>query len=178
MPVPVADHMAGPGLHSRGMDSIELVLAIFLATAVILLSLLMAMIGLPRLLKGLQLPSEPVGQQEEDRARHAAAITAIAAIGKAQQQLLNGTAADADIHPHVAARVIAPCQHRPDRDASSEGEAPQLRKADQVEAALRMAALQAERDNIFDQARHARISDETSRRLVRELDLAEARHRQ
>lgn len=168
LPLLMPDGAAFPARH----------LAIFLATAVILLSLLMATIGLPHLLKGLQLPTEPVEQQEEDHARHAASIAAIAAIEKAQQQLmLSSTAADADIYSHVAARVIALYQHRLDRDASSESEAQQLRKADQVEAALRLAALRAERDEIFDLARHARISDETSRRLVRELDLAEARHR-
>jgi CPA1 family monovalent cation:H+ antiporter len=43
-------------------------LTVFLATAVILLSLAMASIGLPRLLKGLQLPEESAEQLEEDRA--------------------------------------------------------------------------------------------------------------
>lgn len=90
--------------------------------------------------------------------------------------MLKSTAADADIYSHVAARMIAIYQHRLDRDASSESEAQQLRKADQVEIGLRLAALQAERDEIFNLARHAQVSDETSRRLVRELDLAEARH--
>lgn len=154
-------------------------LAVFLATAVILLSLLTATIGLPRVLKGLQLPTEPVEQREEDHARHVAAVAAIAAIEKEQHQLmLHSPAAEADVYSHVAARVIALYQRRLDRDASSESEAQQLRKADQVENALRLAALQAERNEIFDLARRSRISDETSRRLVRELDLAEARHRQ
>jgi len=42
---------------------------------------------------------------------------------------------------------------------------------------MRLAALQAERSEIFNLARHSLVSDETSRRLVREIDLAEARHR-
>jgi CPA1 family monovalent cation:H+ antiporter len=40
-----------------------------------------------------------------------------------------------------------------------------------------MAALQAERRTIFQMARHEHISDEISRKLVREIDLVEARHR-
>ena len=77
-------------------------LTIFLAAAVILLSLIFASIGLPRLLQGLALPAEPT---------------------------------------------------------------------------LRLAGLRAERDRIFEMARHGQISDETSRKLVREIDLMEARYR-
>ena len=153
-------------------------LAIFLAAAVILLSLLMAAVALPRLLKGLQLPTEPLPQRQEDHARHAAAIAAIAAIENSQRQLMEKSpAADAEIYSHAAARVIALYQHRLDRDASNETEAKQLRKADEIEIAMRLAALQAERSEIFNLARHSLVSDETSRRLVREIDLAEARHR-
>ena len=53
----------------------------------------------------------------------------------------------------------------------------QLRKADQIERALRVAGLQAERETVFNLARRSQISDETSRRLVREIDLMEARYR-
>jgi hypothetical protein len=62
-------------------------------------------------------------------------------------------------------------------EAKSDREAGQLRKADQAESTLRLAALQAERAEIFEMARHFRISDETARRLVRELDLVESRYR-
>jgi CPA1 family monovalent cation:H+ antiporter len=36
--------------------------------------------------------------------------------------------------------------------------------------------MEAERQAIFDLARHHHISDETARKLVREIDLVEARH--
>ncbi len=152
-------------------------LMIFLATAVILLSLLAASFGLPPLLKGLVLPSEPAAQREEDLARHAAATVAIAAVEKAQHELSSKTiAADADIYTNAATRVLAFYQRRLDCDAS-EGDAAQLRKADKAERRLRLAALQAERAEIFELTRQHRISDETSRRLIRELDLAETRFR-
>lgn len=92
---------------------------------VILLSLLLATVGLPRLLKGLTLSEEPAGRREEDLARHEAAIAAIAAI----------------------------------------------------EEALRLAALHAEREAIFKLARGYTISDEISRKLVRQIDQMEARYR-
>jgi CPA1 family monovalent cation:H+ antiporter len=52
-----------------------------------------------------------------------------------------------------------------------------FRKIDSAEKELRMAALQAERKAIFNLARHDHISDEISRKLVREVDLSEARFR-
>ncbi len=150
-------------------------LAVFLATAVILLSLLMASLGLPRLLKGLVLPEEPTAALEEDLARHDAAVAAIAAIEKVQRAALRDVA-DADVHSQAAARVIALYQHRLDGGDAGES-AGQLRKADQIEGALRVAALQAERETVFSLARRNLISDETSRRLVREIDLIESRYR-
>jgi CPA1 family monovalent cation:H+ antiporter len=52
-----------------------------------------------------------------------------------------------------------------------------LRASDRAEVALRLAALQAERETIFRLARNGRISDESSRRLVHQIDLTEARYR-
>ncbi len=151
-------------------------LVVFLATAVILLTLVLASLGLPRLLQGMELPEEPAEQLEEDRARHDAAVAAIVAIGKAQNEQRQ-EAADADIYSQAAAHVIALYQHRLDGGASSEGEAGQVRKADRVERELRLAALQAERAQIFSLARHNHLSDHISRKLVREIDLAESLYR-
>jgi CPA1 family monovalent cation:H+ antiporter len=150
-------------------------LAIFLAAMVILLSLLTASIGLPRILKGIELPDEPAEQLEEDRARHAAAVAAVAAIKQAQQKLPQ-QAADADIYAHAAAHVLGLYQHRLNGDGA-DGNAAELRRIDQAERALRLAGLQAERETIFQLARQARISDAVSRRLVREIDLVESRYR-
>ena len=55
-------------------------------------------------------------------------------------------------------------------------EAQQVRKADSVDLEFRMAALQAEREAIFHLARERSISDETARKLVREIDLLESRY--
>ncbi|MBU6503331.1 MAG: Na+/H+ antiporter, partial [Burkholderiales bacterium] len=150
-------------------------LAVFLATAVILLSLVLASAGLPRLLRGLVLPPEPSAAREEDLARHEAAAAAIAAVERVQRSALRDVA-DADLHTQAAARVVALYQHRLAGAGAGES-AGQLRKADQIEGALRVAALQAEREAVFGLARRNLISDETSRRLVREIDLLESRYR-
>jgi CPA1 family monovalent cation:H+ antiporter len=151
-------------------------LAIFLAAAVIVLSLVMASIGLPRTLKGLVLPAESADQVEEDRARHDAAIAAIAAIEKAQQGRTQQTAGS-EIYIHAAAYVLALYRHRLESSATSPGEAVQLRATEEAERSLRLTALQAEREKIFSLARHSQISNQISRKLVREIDLFESRYR-
>jgi Na+/H+ antiporter len=152
-------------------------LTIFLASTVILISLVAASVGLPRLLCGMHFPEEPIEQQEEDLARREAATAAISAIEKAQMALMP-SASDPEVYPQAAARVIALYQHRLDMAGGGDSdEVVQFRKLDMAERALRMAALQAERTTIFQMARHDEISDATSRKLVREIDLVEARHR-
>ena len=152
-------------------------LTIFLASAVILLSLLAASIGLPRLLSGVEFPEEAEESQEEDRAREVAANAAIAAIEKAQIELMS-TSADADLYPQAASRVIALYKHRlMEHQEQEQEQARQFRKLDAAEKALRKSALQAERKAIFNLARNGHISDDISRKLVRELDLSEARFR-
>ncbi|MDD5364213.1 MAG: Na+/H+ antiporter [Gallionellaceae bacterium] len=153
-------------------------LVIFFAAAVILLSLLLASIALPRLLQGLTLPDEPAERREEDLARNASAAAALAAIEQARHTLSGESAADADLYTNAAVRVMANYKHRI-KDVAIAGtvDAEHLRQADRAEVALRLAALQAEREAIFRLAREYSISDEISRKLVRQIDLMEARYR-
>ncbi len=152
-------------------------LAIFLAAAVILLSLLVASFGLPPLLKGLELPPETASLREEDYARRDAAAAAISAVEEVRRELLPKFA-DEQILADAAAHVIAVYQRRIDGAAANDSDAAQIRKADQAERALRVAGLKAEREKIFSLARERLISNEVSRKLVRELDLLESRHQQ
>ncbi len=152
-------------------------LVIFLAAAVILLSLLLASAGLPRLLRGLTLPDEPVERREEDLARHAAAMAAVAAIDAARHSLSAARAEDAELYANAAVRVMADYKLHVDKVVPGTVAADALRRADRAEVALRLAALQAERETIFRLARDAAISDEVSRKLVRQIDLMEARYR-
>ncbi|WP_295994037.1 Na+/H+ antiporter [Rugamonas sp.] len=151
-------------------------LVIFLASAVILISLLVASAALPLLLNGMHFPGEPHEQVEEDRARKAAASAAIAAIEQAQIAQMP-LAAEPDVYPQAAARVIALYRHRLNEAASRSDDRAKYREADRAECALRLAALQAERDAVFELAREGRLSDDTSRKLVREIDLMESRYR-
>ena len=150
-------------------------LVIFLAAAVILVTLVAASVGLPRLLVGLQVPAEPEARREEELARHAAARAALLAVERARQEAASA-AADPEVLANAAVRVMALYQRRLEGDAERVA-ADALRKADDAERALRVAALRAEREAIFALARERRVSDDIARRLTRDIDLAEARCR-
>jgi hypothetical protein len=76
-----------------------------LAAGVIILSLIAASISLPHLLKGLALPPEPSQQEDEDRARVAAAEAAIRAVERAQHDMGEGRS-DADLYADAGARIM------------------------------------------------------------------------
>ncbi|MBN8760159.1 MAG: Na+/H+ antiporter [Thiobacillus sp. 65-69] len=152
-------------------------LVVFLAAAVILLSLLLASVALPRLLRGLTLPDEPADRRAEDRARHAAAVAAVEAVEAARHALSAERAADADLYTNAAVRVMADYRPRVEDITPGSVAAETLRRADRAEMALRLTALQAEREAVFRLARTGEISDEISRKLVRQIDLMEARYR-
>lgn len=152
-------------------------LTIFLATAVILVSLLAASFGLPPLLKGLSLPEGPSEERaNEERARRDAANAAIVAVEAARRAPLDA-GADADVYSEAARRVLGIYRRRLETAAERDGAGGQLRHVAHAERELRLEGLKAEREAIFALARNQTISDATSRKLVREIDLLEARHR-
>lgn len=150
-------------------------LAIFLAAGVIVLSLLLASFGLPRVLKGLELPPEPTHQADEDRARTAGAQAAIGAIEQAQHEMAAGRI-DADLYADIAARLMETYRQRIDGQPQTPEAMEISRKADRVERELRLAGVRAEREEIFRLGRAQQIDDEAARRIVRELDLLETRY--
>lgn len=151
-------------------------LAIFLAAGVIIVSLTVASVGLPRLLKGLQLPPEPSRQTEIDVARVNAARAAIQAIETAQHALGEGQD-DADLYIDVSARIMESYRERIDgRIDDSPENAARSRKVDKIERQLRLAGLKAERDEILRQARRRQLPEDVARKLVRDLDLMETRY--
>ena len=151
-------------------------LAIFLATGVIILSLLIATVALPMLLRGLTMPAEPSKQAEEDRARVLAAEAAIREVERIQHQLAEGRS-DADIFAAAGNRVMTLYRERID-SRSREGQAAKdARWQDRIERDLLLAAVRAEREAIFDFIRDRQIGSETGNKLIRELDLSEARYK-
>src|SRR5467141_3601895 len=149
-------------------------LAIFLAAGVIIVSLIAASLSLPYLLQGLKLPPEPSQQEEEDRARVAAAEAAIQAIEQAQHDMGEGRG-DTDLYADAGARIMELYRQRIDGRSKTGEERVLARRMDEIERKLRLAGLRAERTELYRIARSHKLSDETARKLVREIDLLEAR---
>jgi monovalent cation/hydrogen antiporter len=149
-------------------------LCILIAAGVIILSLTWANVSLPRLLTGLTLPPDDSYEDEEDRVRMAAAQAAMRAVQRAQERLsLNGD--DADLYTEAADDVLALYRNRLEGRRRTADRSSQGRRLAEAEQRLWLAGVKAEREEIFKQARLRRIDDQTARKLVRELDLLEAR---
>lgn len=150
-------------------------LAIFLAAGVIVLGLVLAAVALPGLLKGLSVPTERAQLDAANRVRAAAAEAAIAAVKEAADNM-HHTDHDPLLVQQARKHIVASYQHRKEvyADDAKRPETPQ--QVDQIERALRVAALRAERDEVLDVGRLVGLKEVELRRLVREIDLQEARH--
>lgn len=151
-------------------------LAIFLAAGVIILSLLLASLCLPVLLKGLAMPAEPSRQAQEDAVRVATAQAAIQAIEHMQHKLAGGRA-DADMVIAAGTRIMDVYRERIDGRSQRSGDIGDIARLARMERDLRLAAIKAERDTLFKMARKGTIGSAMSQKLIRELDLSEVRYR-
>ena len=83
---------------------------------------------------------------------------------------------DADIAIAAAARVIGTYRARIDSRAGDAEAVALARRGDAGEREMRLAGIRAERSDIFRELRARKLGSETARKLIRELDLLEARH--
>ncbi len=150
-------------------------LTIFLAAAVIIVSLLVASIGLPRLLVGLAMPSDSGEEEQRYRARSIAAQAAIRAIEQAAHEMAS-THEDAALYADAASRVMESYRRRFEGETTAERVA-EVRRINEIERQLRLAGLAAEREALFSLARSESLSQESSRKLIRDVDLLEERLR-
>ncbi|MEG1678898.1 MAG: Na+/H+ antiporter [Stenotrophomonas sp.] len=153
-------------------------LVIFLAAAVILVSLVGASLLLPRLLKGLELPKDDDSRREEDLARRASSKAALAAVEKARQGLVEGQSTGAvQLLNDAAARVSLLYQRNLEKGQGPDEDPEKVRRMEQAYRSLRTAGLNAEREELFRLTRRGQVSDEIARKLIRNLDLLETRQR-
>ncbi len=168
--------MLSEGVPFPGRD-----LAIFLATSVILVSLLLASVGLPVILKGMKLAANPMHGAAENRVRTAASEAAVHAVSTAKQAIPND-AADFELYHDAAARIIASYQlriaryAREDALAAQASEPTQHGDTDRVEHELRLVGLRAEREEVVRFGRSQGTKQVILRKIGREIDLAEARY--
>lgn len=153
-------------------------LVIFLAAAVILVSLVSASLMLPRLLRGLELPRDDSGRREEELARKLSSKSALAAVEKARQQLVEGQpVTSVQLYNDAAARVSLLYRRNLEKGQGPDGDPEKFRRMEQAYRSLRAAGLSAEREELFRLTRRGQISDELARKLIRNLDLLESRQR-
>ncbi|QDE38081.1 Na+/H+ antiporter [Luteibacter pinisoli] len=173
--ITMAGVLSLPFLKAPGVAFPVRDLMIFLASGVILCTLLFGVVGLPLSVKGLKLPGEDPRVREERKARALAAEAALHGIAEEQNKVEESGDADAvALASRVAARVMADYQQRLEA-AGDEGDVPDKARAEAgTERVMRLAALRAERRKLYELRRDHSINDETLRTLVREVDLAEA----
>jgi CPA1 family monovalent cation:H+ antiporter len=143
-------------------------LAIVLAAGVIVFSLVIASLLLPPMLRGLDF-AEPSREGSEDRARVIAAEAAIHAVEAAASDEREATVkAGLSIVDYYRER-IARASQRIEASTDAEEVAADERK-------LWLTALSAERGAVLALRRRHAIDDRTLQKLVREIDLTEARY--
>ncbi|MEA1673933.1 Na+/H+ antiporter [Nitrospirillum sp. BR 11163] len=147
--------------------------AIFLASGVILVSLPMASLMLPWLLRGFSMPGEDASVEEERVAEAALAHAALRRLEQAHQAVPS-TAPEADLYAEAALRLMEFYRRQvEDPDMPVDARA-QSRRRLAIEAELRLTAVRAKRDELARLHRSHAISDETWRRMMHSLDMMEA----
>lgn len=149
-------------------------IAVFIAASVIVLSLVFASFILPRLLKGLSIPAD-LHRSEEELARLEAAKAAIMAIEQAQHEMARHQE-NPDTYNDAALRVMSIYRRRIDVGVDTGIGREALQRVEEIEKHLRLAGLRAEREVFFRLGRQRQIEDDLARKLVREVDLVEARY--
>ncbi len=150
-------------------------LAIFLAAGAIIVSLLAASFGLPLLLRGVAQETDHSHDAEEAAARRTAAEAALAEIDRVRHDMAQH-APDGDVHVTIAARVMEPYRRVIDRLAGDATSADENRRLAAIEREMSLAGIRAARTEIFRRVRTRQLGSEIARRMIAELDLAEARY--
>ena len=173
--VTLAGVMSVPLLISEGLDFPERELLIFIAAGVILLSLIVACISLPLLLRGI--PKSPDDAMRAE-VREAWRRTAEAAIHALEVEEVvdpqKQDAAQAALAAELKARIMSEYRHQLEAFNDSAEAQALASQMDQLESRLRLKALRAQRLELYSLRRHHEIGDDVLSEVLRDLDLSEA----
>jgi CPA1 family monovalent cation:H+ antiporter len=149
-------------------------LAIFIASGVILVSLLVAVVALPLLLRGWRRGKDPHAV-EETMARIQAAQAAIRAVDELHDAECTELDESASAYAaDVTARVMDVYRRRLATLGDEQEEQLELaRQADALEFRMKLSAMRAERKVLLSLRNTQAINDETLNKLMREVDLSE-----
>lgn len=145
---------------------------VFIATGVILLSLLWGVIILPYLLRGMIILDKYVQGKEERMARVIAAEIAIESVYKLEERLIYDSEEniDSQLINEVTARVVGNLRRRIDRNSDVHN----AMLVENLERRIRLNAVRAERGEYYHLRAQQKISNETLIKLLRDLDFLEA----
>jgi Na+/H+ antiporter len=148
-------------------------LLIFIAAGVILLSLIIACIALPILLRGIEASPD---DKRRDEVRDAWRKTAEAAIHALETEEVNPQdAAESALAAELKARIMSEYRHQLEVfNDSAEAQALAF-QMDLLERRLRLKALRAQRLELYSLSRHHQIGDDVLREVLGALDLSEAK---
>jgi CPA1 family monovalent cation:H+ antiporter len=151
-------------------------MVIVLSMGIILLSLIVAGLALPALLKNQEENADDSSDaREENLARVFSARAALNAISDLERELktkgeYQSTHSDALSSLHQLYSSVIESKSRSGREAE------RSRASENIERELRVAVIKAERDAIFELLREERINSEVADKLIRELDLLQTHH--
>jgi CPA1 family monovalent cation:H+ antiporter len=145
---------------------------VFIATGVILLSLLVGVVLLPILLRDVESIDKVGHRREIQFARAAMAGVAIESLHKMEQRLETDTEEniDPELLKEVSLRVIGNLRRR----AEGKNDIEHAQFAENLERRFRLNALRAERAEVYHLRATQEISNETMQKLLHDLDLLEA----
>lgn len=145
---------------------------VFLATGVIMCSLLVGVLVLPSLLKGVVVSDGHKVKEEEQMARSIISEVAIESLNKTKERL------EADVEENIDPELINEISSRVIGDlrrwVRTKDNIEELRQAENLERRLRLTALRAERSELYHLRATQKISNETLQKMLHDLDLLEA----
>lgn len=145
---------------------------VFLATGVILFSLLVGVILLPLLLRGIDGHDKTAHRHEVQMARAVMAGTAIESLHKMEERLVADT--EENIDPELIKEVSSRVTGNLRRRVIGKEDLDRSLFAENLERRFRLTALRAERAELYHLRATQKISNETMQKLLRDLDLLEA----
>ena len=184
--VTLAGALSIPVFIAKGVHFPQRDLLIFLATGTILVTLLLASLTLPWLLRRLPPPEESPTLREERLARIAACEAAITTIAHGEQTMAGESPFAVAQYQEAAGRLVQEYRNRINLldDGSGMATTPEaLREQPEMvlqrkmryimELRLRLECIRRERETLYAERHAHRINDDSLRALVGELDLSE-----
>ncbi|CAO98121.1 Na+/H+ antiporter [Erwinia tasmaniensis] len=170
--ITLAGVLSIPLLLTNGNDFPARYELVFLATGVILFSLLVGVMVLPVLLRGVEGIDKSMHRREVQSARATMAATAIESLHQMEERLAADTDEniDSELLKEVSLRVSGNLRRRVDGKDDME----RSLYAENLERRFRLNALRAERGELYHLRATQKISNETMRKLQHDLDLLEA----